>query len=341
MSDKVNRPEPTEGFPPLRMRRQFCNRRLLLDLPNHFQGTYSKSVMASAPIIVGLGEILWDVFPDAKHFGGAPANFAVHSAALGADVSIVSAVGRDALGDEAIAVLNSLHMDTRHIQTTLQPTGTVTVNIDPAGKADYVFATDIAWDHLEWSDDLSQLATTTDVVCFGTLAQRSTISEELIHRFVRSTRPSGLRIFDVNLRQNFYSADQIHRSLELANVLKLNHEELPGIATDDCGGDQRQQLRHLREQFTLDLVAMTRGDKGALLISADEESDVVGVPAKVVDTVGAGDAFAATLAAGLLADKSLNDINHRACEIAAYVCTQSGATPPLPAELSRPFAQTN
>lgn len=297
--------------------------------------------MASAPIIVGLGEILWDVFPDAKHFGGAPANFAVHSAALGAEVSIVSAVGTDELGNEAIEVLTGLQMDIRYIRRTPHPTGTVTVNIDSQGKADYIFASDIAWDHLQWSEDLSHLAGSADAVCFGTLAQRSAASEEFIHRFVDSTRDECLRIFDVNLRQVFYSDDQIHRSLELANILKLNDEELPILANIIPAGTPHQQLRTLRERFNLNYVVMTRGNQGALLISEHEVSDLPGIPTAVADTVGAGDAFTATMAMGILAHRPLDEINRRACEVAAHVCSQAGATPALPRELSRPFAPTN
>lgn len=293
--------------------------------------------MSTAPLIVGLGEILWDVFPDAKHFGGAPANFAVHGAALGNRVKIVSAIGEDALGDEALAVLHGLKMDDVYVQRSSHPTGRVTVNLDAAGKADYSFAPDVAWDHLKWSDSVGKLARAADAVCFGTLAQRSKESEAFIQQFLGQTRSDCLRIFDVNLRQQFFSQDQIRRSLELANVLKLNDEELDTVAGNDFGRATDDQLRGVRERYDLDLVAMTRGHKGAILIGREGECDFPGIATELVDTVGAGDAFTAVLAAGLLQCKPLELINRRACEVAAYVCSQAGATPALPAHLSRPF----
>lgn len=293
--------------------------------------------MSTAPLIVGLGEILWDVFPDAKHFGGAPANFAVHSAALGNRVKIVSAIGEDALGNEALAVLHGLNMDDVYVQRSSHPTGRVTVNLDAAGKADYSFAPDVAWDHLKWSDSAGELARAADAVCFGTLAQRSKESEAFIQQFLGQTRSDCLRIFDVNLRQQFFSQDQIRRSLDLANILKLNDEELDTVAGNDFGHTADDQLSGIRERYDLDLVAMTRGHKGAILIGREGESDFPGIATELVDTVGAGDAFTAVLAAGLLQGKPLEPINRRACEVAAYVCSQAGATPALPAHLSRSF----
>jgi len=293
--------------------------------------------METAPLIVGLGEILWDVFPNAKHFGGAPANFAVHSAALGGRANIVSAIGADALGEEALGIMQERNMDIRHVQQNQHPTGMVTVNLDAAGKADYVFAPEVAWDHLKWSDSVDALAETADVVCFGTLAQRGEESEAFIRRFVDRTRSDCLRIFDVNLRQQFFSQEQIHRSLESANILKLNDEELDTVAGEDTARTSAEKLRSVREQYDLDLVAMTRGDKGAILIGKDDESDLPGIPAELVDTVGAGDSFTAVLALGLLKGEPLDQVNRRACEIAAYVCSQNGATPCLPARLRRPF----
>lgn len=289
-------------------------------------------------MIVGLGEVLWDVFPDAKHFGGAPANFAVHSAALGGRANIVSAIGADALGEEALGIMKERNMDIRHVQQNQHPTGTVTINLDADGKADYAFAPEVAWDHLKWSESIAALAEAADVVCFGTLAQRGEESEAFIQQFVDRTRSDCLRIFDVNLRQQFFSQKQIRRSLELANVLKLSDEELDTVADDDTGRSPAEKLRSVRERYDLDLVAMTRGDQGAILIGKAGESDFPGIPANLIDTVGAGDAFTAVLALGILQAEPLDRINRSACEVAAYVCSQAGATPALPAHLSRPFA---
>src|SRR6266850_3146345 len=183
--------------------------------------------------VVGLGEILWDVFPDGPKFGGAPANFACTTAELAAnrmDVYIVGAVGNDALGKKAIELLRSHGVNTTCVAQVAHPTGQVNVTLDNAGKPTFEIAENTAWDNLPWSDELSQLAARADAVCFGTLAQRSPTSRETIRRFVQSTRPSCLRILDINLRPPFWTEAIVRESLELANVLKLNDTELPVLA---------------------------------------------------------------------------------------------------------------
>ena len=222
--------------------------------------------MNQPPAIVGIGEILWDVFPDESRFGGAPANFAAHCAALGAEVSMVSAVGEDDLGRRALEELTARRVNTDCVARSARPTGTVQVTLDDAGKADYLFAADTAWDRLDWTDALAPLAARSDVACFGSLGQRSPRSCQTIRRFIASVRPESLRIFDVNLRQHFYNDDTLDDSLFLANVLKLNDEEIDVVDPDGRGMEPAARLQRLRERNDLRLVGLTRGDQGALLV---------------------------------------------------------------------------
>ena len=290
--------------------------------------------MTQNTTIVGLGEILWDVFPDGPRFGGAPANFACSAAGLGreqVEVYIVSSVGKDGLGQRAIESLQQHGVNTSCVAEQERPTGQVLVELDEEGRASYQFAADTAWDNLQWSRELEQLAARTDAVCFGTLGQRSDRSRETIQRFVAATAPTALRIFDINLRPPYFRDAVIVESLKLANVLKLNDEELPFVR-DLCGlsGADSQVLRGLAVQFELRAVALTRGARGAVLIRGGEISEQAGVATQVVDTVGAGDAFTAALALGLLTGGKLDTINRSACAVASFVCTQSGATPRMP-----------
>jgi fructokinase len=291
------------------------------------------------PAIVGLGELLWDLFPDGPRFGGAPVNFACHAAALGADVHVVTSVGNDDLGRQALDALSHHGVRTDSVAICdAAPTGTVQVAVDAAGKATFTFAPDVAWDHLHWSDGLARLAAICESVCFGTLAQRSAESRQTIRRFVGATPARALRVFDINLRPPFYSEEVIRESLDLANVLKLNNDELPILAAMfDMVGSDVEVLTRLARRFDLQLVALTRGPKGAILVRGAEVSEAPGLPVAVKDTVGAGDAFTAALVLGLLRNDPLEMINRRACAVAAYVCSQAGATPPLPEEMKCQF----
>ncbi len=286
--------------------------------------------MKQIPVVVGLGEVLWDVFPDGPRFGGAPANFACSAAGLARgrfDIAMVSAVGTDVLGHLAIASLVEHQVNVAAVSQIHTPTGQVHVQLDEQGHATYEFAADVAWDRLEWSNELEQLAHRTDAVCFGTLGQRSEVSLATIRRFVAATRPTALRILDVNLRPPFVSDAIILDSLRLANILKLNDEELSVLARlFGLTGSPAEMLRRLADKFAFQVVALTRGVNGAILIQGEEISEHPGVAAHVVDTVGAGDAFTAALALGLLDGRDLETINQTACEVAAFVCSQSGAT---------------
>lgn len=282
------------------------------------------------PVVVGLGEVLWDVFPHAAHFGGAPANFACHAAALGAETYMVSAVGFDELGHQVFDEFAIRNVGTEYLQRYAPfATGTVNVAIDEQGKASYQFASDTAWDNLGWTELLEKLAARTDAVCFGTLAQRSPMSRQTIKKYLESVPRDCLRIFDVNLRQDFYNRDVIEQSLQMASILKLNEEELPVVASllSIPVVAERDRLRWLRDQYQLHGIALTRGAEGSVVLVGDHFDEQKPPSIKVVDTVGAGDSFTAALTIGLLEGDSIESTHKRASDLAAYVCTQSGATP--------------
>ena len=293
--------------------------------------------MRNPATIVGLGEILWDVFPDGARFGGAPANFACTAAALlsgRARVWMAGAVGRDELGRRAVESLEAHGVDVSCVAALEQSTGQVLVTVDPAGHASYDFAADAAWDNLPWTPEFEQLAGRTDIVCFGTLAQRSGRSRDTVRRFVSATPATALRVFDINLRPPFFDDAIILESLALASLVKLNDDELSVLAAlCDLRGSAVGMLEQLSRRFDLRLAALTRGPRGAILVRGGEVSEHAGVPVDVVDTVGAGDAFTAALAAGLLDGRDLAAINDHACRLAAFVCSQPGATPGIPREL--------
>jgi fructokinase len=247
---------------------------------------------------------------------------------------MASSVGNDELGDLAMNALREKGVDASYVTRGTQPTGQVLVQLDSQGHARYEFAADTAWDNLKWSAEWEQLAAAADACCFGTLAQRSETSRETIQTFVSKIPEESLRIFDVNLRPPFFSDAIILQSLSLANVLKLNDEELPVLANQfGFSGTPIEVMQQLAKRFGLRCVALTRGAKGAILVSEDVVSEQSGVTSKVVDTVGAGDAFTATLASGLLVGGDLDTINRTACSVAAFVCSQPGATPNIPPEV--------
>jgi fructokinase len=279
------------------------------------------------PLVVGLGELLWDLLPAGRQVGGAPANFAFHAARLGARAEVVSAVGDDALGAELRAALQARGLSTHHIAVDPDhPTSTVSVVLDSAGVPAFTIHEQVAWDWLTSSPALDDLARATDVVCFGTLAQRAPTTRATVARFLDQTRAECLRVCDVNLRQRFWSTDLLGACLARADVLKLNDEELPRVA-EALGIADSDPLCALRERYGLRLVALTRGVAGCVLL-ANERVEHAGCAAPVlVDTVGAGDAFTAALALGLLAGQPLDELASAANELAAWVCSQPGAMP--------------
>jgi fructokinase len=280
--------------------------------------------------IVGLGELLWDLLPSGKQLGGAPANFAYIASLLGNEGTPASGIGSDALGDEALQRLTELGLSTAYVQRiSAHPTGTVNVEIDSTGQPSFDIAESVAWDFLEWTQAWQQLAERADVVCFGSLAQRVPQSRATIRSFLLATRPDAIRIFDVNLRQNFYTAQILAESMQLATIVKLNHEELPKILhlfqLDHRG--EEDSARQLLSSYNLKLVCITRGANGSLLVGPEESNEHPGIKIKVADTVGAGDAFTAALVHGYLQGASLAQINETANRVGAWVASQPGATP--------------
>lgn len=287
--------------------------------------------------ILGIGEILWDLLPAGRQLGGAPANFTYHAHALGAEARVVSRVGNDALGHEILDRLSALDLPGDGVSVDpAAPTGTVTVEVQPDGQPRFIIHENVAWDRIGVDAASLEFAARADAVCFGSLAQRCAISRAAIHRIVSATPETALRVFDINLRQHFYSRDVIESSLTLANALKLNDAELPVLAAIfNLRGDARAQLAALVAQFRLRAIAFTRGTNGSLLLAEESWSEHPGLRVKVVDAVGAGDSFTAVWTLGLLAGLPLDEINRRANELAAFVCTQPGATPPLPQHLKK------
>lgn len=293
-------------------------------------------------VIVGIGELLWDLLPQGKQMGGAPANFAYIATVLGNRGVVVSRLGDDALGREARARCAELGVDVAHLQSDpSRRTGTVDVLVDEQGQPCFRISENVAWDHLEWTPPLQQLASEADAVCFGSLAQRNEVSRTTLHRFLRATRQSCLRIFDVNLRQSFYTPVILKTGFAVSTVAKLNHDELPivmqavGLPTTN---EESSDCELLLDHFGLELVALTRGQHGSLLLSRTARSEHPGFRIKVADTIGAGDAFTAGMAHQLKRGASLDMVNELANRAASWVASQPGATPKAsPEDISRIF----
>lgn len=285
---------------------------------------------ATGKVIVGLGELLWDLLPAGKQLGGAPANFAYHASMLGNTGITASRVGADALGKEAIDYLTQLQLSTEYIQVDpTATTGTVAVQLSQSGEPSYTITTDVAWDFLEWTTAWQELANKTDAVCFGSLAQRSPQSRETIRQFLQNTRANALRVFDVNLRQSFYSSDLLAESFRLAHIAKLNEGELREIGNQSGveATTDREIARRLLLDFDLQLLCVTRGDHGSLLVTKAETVEHDGYKVEVCDTIGSGDAFTATLIHYYLNGSSLREISDNANRVGAWVASQAGATP--------------
>ena len=287
--------------------------------------------MSKEFIATGIGELLWDVFPEGRKLGGAPANFAYHCKAFGAESYPVSCVGDDDLGREILQELGTHDIDVSFIAVDSEhPTGTVSVEVDENGKPDYVIHEDVAWDHIPLTEEMVTLVKKTDAVCFGSLAQRSKTSRRTIQEFLLATRSDCVKIYDVNLRQDYYSRDLIEEMLDMATVLKLNDEELPVVA-DLLGfsGHEKGLMEKIALHYSLDIVALTKGHAGSCLYQKGRYSEHKGYDTKVVDSVGAGDSFTAVLTMGLLSNFDLDKISDLANKTAAYVCSQPGALPEM------------
>jgi fructokinase len=293
--------------------------------------------------VLGVGEVLWDLLPAGAQPGGAPANFACHARALGADAGIVTRVGKDALGRDILRRFQALGLPSRLVQVDESaPTGTVGVELDAEGVPRFTIHADAAWDLLLATPEALAAAREADALCFGSLGQRGEPARRSIQALVAATPARALRIFDVNLRPPFYSREVLEPSLRLANVLKLNDTELPELAAlFGAEGSPEAQLEGLARRFDLRVVALTRGAQGSLLRGPAGWADHPGLAAEVVDTVGAGDAFTAALALGLLSEWPLDRTNALANEVACHVCGHAGATPSLPPRLADVFASAS
>jgi fructokinase len=292
--------------------------------------------------VVGIGELLWDLLPTGAQIGGAPANYAYHAGALGAEARTISRVGADPLGRALITQLDALGVSTQCVQVDdASATGTVAVEIDASGQPHYHITPDVAWDRLLVTPDAMVVASSADAICFGTLAQRNVMSRDAIRTLVAASPADALRILDVNLRQQYFSPALIDESLTLATVLKVNDVELPQLAAMfGLTGSEQGQMVQIAKRWQLRAVALTRGDKGSALLTAHAWSEHPGVRVTVADTIGAGDAFTAAMTLGLLKGWSLDEVNAQANLVAAYVASQAGGTPALPADVSTAFVGT-
>ncbi len=283
---------------------------------------------------VGLGEILFDVLPTGSQLGGAPANFAYHAGQHGLCSVAVSAIGNDELGDEALRILDEKQL--KYVLPRVDyPTGTVPVTLDADGVPTYDIRLGVAWDNIPFTDSIREVAVNCCAVCWGSLAQRSESSRRTIYQFLDHTPQNCLKIFDINLRQNFYDKDIICESLSRCNILKINDEELVtlGRLFGYPGLDIQDKCWLILGKYNLDMLVLTCGVNGSYVFAPGSMSYMETPKVDVVDTVGAGDSFTGTFCASILRGDSIADAHKRAVEVSAYVCTQAGAMPEIPQTL--------
>lgn len=288
-------------------------------------------------IVVGMGEALWDVLPEGKKIGGAPANFAYHVSQFGLHSCVVSAVGNDDLGKEITDNLTSKGVNFL-IEEVPYPTGTVHVEIDQAGIPQYDIKENVAWDNIPYTESLESLAKKTKAVCFGSLAQRNVVSRNTITRFLDAMphNEDSLVVFDVNLRQGFYNKDILCESMQRCNVLKINDEELVTVSRmfGYPGIDLQDKCWILLGKYNLKMLILTCGINGSYVFTPGKVSFQPTPKVEVADTVGAGDSFTAAFIANILKGKPVGEAHSRAVRTSAFVCTKKGAMPILPAELT-------
>jgi fructokinase len=285
-------------------------------------------------IIVGLGEALWDCLPEGRKLGGAPANFAYHASQFGNQAYAISAVGNDELGTETLKAFDEKQL--HYIMPRVDfPTGTVQVTLDDEGVPTYDIKTDVAWDNIPFTPEIEEAARNCQAVCFGSLAQRSSVSRDTIRRFLGATPMSCLKIFDINLRQNFYSKEVICDSLRSCNVLKINDEELVTIGRlfGYPGLDMENKCWLILGKYNLNMLVLTCGVNGSYVFAPGLVSYQETPLVDVADTVGAGDSFTGAFTAAILAGMPMQEAHKLAVEVSAFVCTQNGAMPKLPQEL--------
>lgn len=283
-------------------------------------------------LVVGIGEALWDVLPEGKKIGGAPANFAYHVSQFGLESRVVSAVGEDKLGMEILENFREKKLNCM-IETVPYPTGTVQVSLDAEGVPCYDIKEGVAWDNIPYTSALEGLAKQTKAICFGSLAQRSVVSRETINRFLDAMPDEDtLKIFDINLRQGFYTKEILCNSFRKCNILKINDEELVTVSRmfGYPGIDLQDKCWILLAKYNLKMLILTCGVNGSYVFTPGEVSFVETPKVEVADTVGAGDSFTAAFVSSILMGKTVREAHLRAVKTSAFVCTQNGAMPVLP-----------
>lgn len=293
---------------------------------------------ASLPLVIGLGELLWDCFGDDRRPGGAPANVAFQANQLGCRGTVVTRVGQDDLGRELLDFLKQQQLATDYVQVDENyPTGTVTVEFTDANDPQYTIHEHVAWDHLEFNDSLATLMGEAQAVCFGTLAQREAASREAIHQCLAATGEECLVVYDINLRQKYYDRDWIERSLKAARVVKLNEDEVQVLSEllDLDGGDLPPFAKQLQTDFGVEAICITRGAEGCLIYSEGQAYDIPGSPVEVADAVGAGDAFTAALISRRLLGWPWEQAALFANRVGGLVASKSGAMPTLREEFQQ------
>lgn len=277
--------------------------------------------------IIGIGEILFDLLPAGVQLGGAPANFAYHVCCLGGRGVAVSAIGKDKLGEEVKSILASKKLEAV-LPEVDYPTGVVEVSLDERGVPDYTIIEDVAWDNVPYTPEMKALASQAAAVCFGTLAQRNPVTRATVMNFIADMPLDSLKVYDINLRQHFYSREIIEESLRVADILKINDEEIE-VVSDILGldGSPEEACRELIRRFGLRLVILTKGSKGSEVITFGEKYSVECPKVKIADTVGAGDSFTAAFVNAFLRGESIEDCHRIANRISAFVCSRSGAMP--------------
>lgn len=286
--------------------------------------------------VVGIGEALWDILPEGKKLGGAPANFAYHVSQFGLQSQVVSSIGEDKLGNEILDNFQGKGLHTL-IEKVEYPTGTVQVQLDNEGVPCYDIKENVAWDNIPFTDKLKQLAQKTCAVCYGSLAQRNVVSRETINAFLNAM-PEGkgqYKIFDINLRQGFYTKEIICNSMQRCNILKINDEELVTVSRmfGYPGIDLQDKCWILLAKYKLEMLILTCGVNGSYVFTPGSVSFVETPKVEVADTVGAGDSFTAAFVSAILKGKTVKEAHQLAVNVSAYVCTQNGAMPELPGNL--------
>ena len=285
--------------------------------------------------IVGIGEALWDMLPEGRKIGGAPANFTYHVSQFGLDAVAVSAVGDDELGAEIRQTFEEKDLQTQ-LATVPYPTGTVAVTLDAKGIPHYEICEGVAWDNIPFSPELEALARNTIAVCYGTLAQRNSVSRKTIESFIAAMPADGIKICDINLRGTFYNKEILESSMRACDILKINDEEIDEVSRL-LGAEfptQRMAALNLMSRYEIDILILTCGTNGSYIYSIDGTESFLPTPkVQVADTVGAGDSFTGAFIAALLCGKDIKKAHALAVEVSAYVCTQNGAMPELPDEI--------